>query len=113
VNDDYKVTVEFTPSYSGIGRMLRSPMMLETMRRVAEGVKSHAVSIAPVSSDPSDTHQGRYKNSFGVRLGISRGRAEAVVFNDSREAVFVEKGTANMDGQHILLRAIDFFRGGA
>jgi len=109
-----EAVTKFRGSYSGIGRMLRSPMMLAEMVSRAERVTEYAVETAPVwsggdvSSDASP--EGGYKSGFKIipvpRGGIKKNRAQALVVNDDEAAIFVEYGTVNQEGQHILLKAL-------
>jgi len=98
---------KFTASYAGISKMLKSPMVLAALMERAEKVAERARDIAPVGDD-TDPHAGRYKASFHTRPGFNnrRNRVEAVVYNDSPEALFVEKGTANNPAYHVLVRAL-------
>lgn len=86
-------------------------MMGEAMMILAGKVKARAEVIAPVG-DEFDKHAGRYKDQFKTRLGMNfrHNRVEAVVYNDSREALDVEKGNSNTEGQHVLMRALDILR---
>jgi len=91
------MTAKFTPDHRGVGEMLNSDFMVEAMRAHAEAIKLRAEAIAPVGHPPESKHPGRYKASFHVRAhkygGVSgRGgkRAEAIVYNDSPEALYVE-----------------------
>jgi hypothetical protein len=101
----------FEASYSGISRLLKSPLITEALLKKAEEVKAHAEDISPVGIDP-DTHPGRYKGAFHTRTGYNtrRSRVEAVVYNDAPEAVFVEYGTSTNDAHHTLLRALSVLR---
>jgi hypothetical protein len=98
-------------SYEGIGQMLRSDEMLEAMLKKAELVREVAEDIAAVSPTGSQlSPSGAYKRSFkvlGRKDGGKKGdRAEATVYSDDPVAIFVEKGTVNMRGEHTLLRAL-------
>lgn len=100
---------KFTGSYLGIGLLLHSEGVTEYLMQLAEAVKAKAEEKAPVS-DPSDAPYnktaGRYKESFGTRLQSNRGKPEAVIYNDSPEAIRVEKGNANIEARHILVTAL-------
>jgi hypothetical protein len=102
----------FEASFDGIGRLLKSDMMKRAMEEHAARVMAAAVVLAPVSE--KDKHPGRYKRSFKMRVGLNarRTRVEAVVYNDSPEALHVEKGTRNNNPYHVLTRALDVLRGG-
>jgi hypothetical protein len=98
---------KFTPDYDGIGRMLNSDMMRVGMEVVAEEIRLRAMVIAPVSRN--DDHQGRYLASFHVKSHLDGGakhdRAEAVVYNDSPEAIYVEFGHYGREPYHVLASA--------
>jgi len=98
---------EYKGSLEGVRAMLSSEMIGKMLLERAEQIAVRARSLAPVGDPDTDPHSGRYKNSFKVRLSFdaSRKRMQAVVYNDSPEAIFVEKGTVNQDPQHILIRA--------
>jgi len=87
--------------------MLRSRMMEDTMRLVAEGIRIRAEATSPV--DPKSPHPGRYLASFHIRShsrgGAKNDRAEAIVYNDSPEAPFVEWGQWGDEPEHVLARA--------
>lgn len=84
----------FTPNHAGVGEMLNSDFMQDAMRLVAEEIKVRAEALAPVGQPPDSPHPGRYKASFHVRVhahgGATADRAEAIVYNDSPEALYVE-----------------------
>jgi hypothetical protein len=101
----------FESSYEGIGEMLRSDFMLMAMAERAEKVASRAEELAHVSPIGSKlSPSGAYKKSFHVRLskrgGKQKNRAEARVVSDDPIAYYVEHGTVNMSGEHVMLRAI-------
>ena len=102
----------FSASFSGIGQLLKSDMIKDAMSERADKVLAAAIAIAPVSE--KDKHPGRYKRSFHKRVGLNdrRSRVGAVVYNDSPEALHVEKGTRNNNPYHVLTRALDVLRGG-
>jgi HK97 gp10 family phage protein len=95
---------DFTPSYSGLGELLRSDEMKAEMLRRAEKVAEMARAIAPVDD-------GDYKASITASVGIQReateraaGRVEVGVDH----AIFVEYGTSSgSPAQHILGRSLD------
>ena len=96
--------------YDGIGEMLRSDFMVEHMLKRANQMKDYAEAIAPVSTSRRNPHRGRYKASFSVTStthgGFKNNRAQATLTNDSPEAVFVEFGTSNNQGRHVLMEAM-------
>ena len=93
----------FRASYSGIGKMIRSPQMQAEMRRRAEKVKAAAEVAAPVES-------GDYKSSFqvtsGARGGVRKDRAYGRVTNTSPHAFYVEYGTSKNPAHHTLRQAL-------
>jgi hypothetical protein len=103
----------FNPDHRGVGNMLQSEFMERTMVRVAEEIKGRAEAMAPVGHSPGDKHPGRYKASFHIRSHRHGGapgrygarRAEAIVYNDAPEAVFVEYGARSKEGERVLARA--------
>ena len=102
------MTATFNPDHAGVGRMLRAEFMRLAMDKHAEGIKARAMVMAPVGGD-RDPHAGRYKGSFHVRShnrgGATNDRAEAVVYNDSPEAFWVEFGHRGQEPYHVLMQA--------
>lgn len=90
-------------SYSGIGKMIRSPEMEREMRRRADKVAARARATAPVDS-------GEYKASFvvtsGRRGGSKKDRAFGRVTNTAPHAIHVETGTSRTPAHHTLRRAL-------
>lgn len=103
------MTARFNPDHAGVGRMLRAPFMERAMRERAELIRARAETMAPVSKDPDDPHRGRYKASFHVRShshgGATKDRAEAIVYNDSPEAFWVEFGHRGREPESVLRQA--------
>lgn len=101
------MTAEFRPDHRGVGRMLRADFMERAMRDRAEIIKGRAEATAPVGR--AGPHQGRYKASFHVRShargGATRDRAEAVVYNDAPEALYVEFAHWGEEPYHTLANA--------
>ena len=106
------MSASFTPDHSGVAKMLQAQFMEDAMVVVAKGIKDRAETIAPVGH-VRDRHPGRYKSSFKIR-SHSRGgapgrygahRAEAIVYNDSPEAYWVEFGHRGREPEHILAQA--------
>jgi hypothetical protein len=93
----------FRASFSGIGKMIRSPGMQAEMRRRAEKVKAVAEATAPAES-------GEYKGSFrvtsGARGGWKEDRAYGRVTNTSEHAFYVEFGTSKTPKHETLRRAL-------
>jgi hypothetical protein len=52
--------------------VLRSEWMVAEMRRRAEAVKAAAEALAPVGDPATDSHSGRYKDSFSVSAGVRK-----------------------------------------
>lgn len=102
------MAARFKMSKSGVGQLLRSPMIRADMVRRAGLIKSAAEAIAPVGG-PSDPHSGTYKGSFYVssrdRGGRRRNRTTATVGNSAYYARWVEYGTEKVPAHHVLLRA--------
>jgi hypothetical protein len=84
----------YNPDHVGMGQLLRSEGMQRAMLNRADLIMARAIAIAPI--DTHDDHPGRYKASFHTRVhdrgGATHDRAEAVVYNDSPEAIYVEFG---------------------
>lgn len=104
------MTARFNPDHIGVGRMLRAPFMQEAMTRRAEGIRARAVVLAPVGRErDKDSTPGRYKASFHIRShsrgGATKDRAEAIVYNDAPEAIFVEFGHRGREPYGVLKRA--------
>lgn len=99
---------EYTSSYGGVSRMLRAPFVQEALLKQGVRLKNHAEDMAPV--DETSDHPGRYRDNFKIREGVHNGRAEVVVYNDSPESIFVEKGTIYQAAQNVLLRAMQRLR---
>ena len=103
---------DFKPNHRGVGNMLQAEWMEQAMVVFAEEIRGRAIALAPVGRE-RDGHPGRYKASFHVRStrhGAAPGRfgmlrAEAVVYNDSPEAVFVEFGHHGREPYHVLAEA--------
>lgn len=98
----------FKPDHRGVGEMLRSDFMQKVMLLHAYQIKMRAIALAPVAKEGSP-HPGRYKESFHTKVhsrgGATKDRAEAIVYNDAPEAIFVEKGHRGREPYHILTRA--------
>lgn len=105
----------FSANFLGIGQMLKSEFIADQLMEMAELVKARAEDTAPVSSPddaPYNKTPGRYKQSFGTRLGIDDdGRIEAVIYNTAPEAIRVEKGNSNIEAHHTLTNALYSIRG--
>jgi len=96
----------------GIQAMLRSPKMINEMRKRARRVKSRAIRISPVRK--TDLHRlpapGHYKRSWHYRTGVRNGRAWARVYNTAHYAAYLEFGTRYMKAQRVLSRATNAIR---
>jgi hypothetical protein len=90
-----------------MGKLLDSDEMRKALEFFANEIKARAEVIAPV--DTHSGHPGRYKDSFHVRSHLHGGekhdRAEAVVYNDAPEAIYVEFAHWGAEPEHILARA--------
>jgi hypothetical protein len=89
---------------------LNSGMLLDVVERVADIIKTRAITLAPVGSIlEGDPHPGEYISSFHIRShrfgGATRDRAEAIVYNDAADAVWVEFGSHGQEPYHVLRRA--------
>jgi hypothetical protein len=82
-------TATYTADHEGFGKMLNSDWMRNRMEDRGMEIKAKAEARAPIDT-------GRYIRSFHVRShlhgGATNDRAEAIVYNDSPDAVFVEYG---------------------
>ncbi len=101
------MTATYHPDHRGIGEMLNAGFMEGTVLIFAHGIEAIAVATAPVGEH--DAHPGRYKASFHVKShrygGATNDRAEAIVYNDAPEAVFVEYGHHGREPYHTLANA--------
>jgi len=112
---------KFTPSYSGLGALLRGPEMQAEMKSRAEKIEAAAIAGAPTGdAAKGDRHPGEYKASFtsgsDVRHTDKGTRAVGYVRNSAPHAAAVEygyRGRSAREGQaahHTLGRAIDHAR---
>jgi hypothetical protein len=102
-------------NHRGIGYMLNSFEMMESLRPFGEQIKITAETLAPVyggryyGKNKYTRFPGRYKASFHInsrRFGGSKGdRAQVTIFNDAPEAFWVEYGNRGAEPYHILRRA--------
>lgn len=103
------MAARFKMSRTGVGQLLRSPMMEAEMVRRANIIKSVAEGIAPEGVPPGDPHPGLYKASVVVtsrqRGGRKRNRATATATNTAPYARWVEYGTERVRPHHVMLRA--------
>ncbi|HET8589010.1 MAG TPA: hypothetical protein VFM01_05205 [Nakamurella sp.] len=95
----------FKKNYAGIGEMLRMPGVEAALREMAERAEAAAVAAAPVGP-ADDPHRGRYKASFevssGSHGGVHKDRAFGRLENTSEESFYVEYGTSQQEGRHII-----------
>ena len=101
---------EYTPDQAGMLEFLNSSMLEDLVRNVAEVIKGRAITMSPVGTAlEGDEHPGLYISSFKIRTqrfgGIHRDRAEAILYNDATDAVWVEYGHYGREPYHILQRA--------
>lgn len=80
----------FNASYTGIGDLLKSPMIEAAMLVRAKKVEAVAEADAPV--DLKSGHPGRYKAGFSTSSGVEGDRAFGRVSNSAPEAIDVEYG---------------------
>jgi len=101
--------VSYDPDHEGMRRFLNSMGMVNLVEHVAEQIMYRAIAYSPVGDPIMDEHPGRYIASFHVEShrfgGATNDRAEAIVYNDSPEAVYVEYGHRGREPYHVLLRA--------
>lgn len=99
----------YTPNEVGMREFLNSEMLLRVVENTGREIMERAIVMAPVGDPAEDEHPGRYKASFHMRSGRFGGatgdRVEAIVYNDSPEAVQVEYGHRGREPYHTLLRA--------
>lgn len=100
----------YNPDYTGVGVFLKSDALLEMVESVAETIKARAIAISPVGSyEERDRHPGLYISSFHVRTsrdgGATGDRVEAVMYNDSPDAVWVEYGHRGREPYAVIRRA--------
>jgi Bacteriophage HK97-gp10, putative tail-component len=104
----------YNPDHLGMQRMLNADWMEDAMRQVAEDIKARAIALAPLGTErKGDMHPGRYKASFHVKTHKYAGapgrrgslRAEAIVYNDAPEALYVEYAHFGAEPYHTLARA--------
>lgn len=99
----------FRMNTRGVGQLLRSPMIEAEMLRRATRIREAAEAASPVGDAARDPHPGLYKSSWHTashrRGGRKRDRATAIVWNSAPYARWVEYGTEQRPGQHVLLRA--------
>jgi len=101
--------VSYDPDHAGMLLFLNSQGMLNLVESVGERIMHRAMATAPIGDPIVDEHVGRYASSFSMEShrfgGATRDRAEAIVTNDSPEAVYVEYGHRGKEPYHTLLRA--------
>lgn len=101
--------MSYTPREAGMIELLNSQMLLRVVERTGQQIMDRAIEMAPVGSPIDDEHAGRYKASFHMEShllgGATHDRAEAIVYNDSPEAKYVEFGHRGAEPYHTLLRA--------
>ena len=106
--------MSYTPDEAGMREFLNSEMLLRVVEHTGEQIMGRAIAMAPVGDPWEDEHPGRYKASFHMRVhtngGATSDRAEAIVYNDSPEAVQVEYGHRGREPYHTLLRAASELR---
>ena len=100
---------DYTPHEVGMREFLNSEHLMRVVEHVARQIVERAIVMAPIGSPLGDEHAGRYKASFHVRShrfgGATGDRVEAIAYNDSPEAKYVEFGHRGREPYHTLLRA--------
>jgi hypothetical protein len=101
---------QYNADYTAVGAFLNSDMLLRVVETVAEEIKGIAIAMSPVGSlAEGDEHPGLYIASWKTRSqlygGATHDRAEAIVYNDSPDALYVEFGSYGREPYHVLLRA--------
>jgi hypothetical protein len=92
--------------------LLNAEFMVEHMRVLAERGKVYAKSVAPDAPPYGEGYIASFHVDAGRDGGIHHDRAYAVLSNDDDAAVYVEFGTENQHGRHVLLSAMDVMGGG-
>jgi hypothetical protein len=116
VANEIKVRAEIAaPVYRDEASLARSRARREQQKEVKKEVQKEVPrEVAPRKGvQPRGTGEkhmpGRYKASFHVKSqlngGATRDRAEAIVYNDSPEAIYVEFGHRGREPYHILASA--------
>jgi hypothetical protein len=105
----------YDPDHAGMTVFLNSGGMVDLVERVAERIRDRAIAIAPVGNiAEGDEHPGLYISSFRVRShrfgGVHHDRAEAIMYNDAADAVWVEFGDFGREPYHIIRRAAEAAR---
>lgn len=100
---------DYNPDHAGMAAFLESEFLMRVVEHAARQIMERAIVMAPVGSPLGDEHAGRYKASFHIRTqrhgGATGDRVEAIVYNDSPEAKYVEYGHRGLEPYHTLLRA--------
>ncbi|HEY5201194.1 MAG TPA: HK97 gp10 family phage protein [Acidothermaceae bacterium] len=100
---------KFTPSYSGIGELLRADFIEADMVERAFKVLARAEATAPY--DVKDRDGSHYRDDFTVEStshgGYRGDRAEASVVNGNSVALMVEFGNKNTPKHRTLGKALD------
>jgi hypothetical protein len=100
----------YTPDHTAIGLWLNSGDMLALVEEVGLDIMARAVAKSPVGTEAEgDDHPGLYISSWKIRTqtygGATHDRAEAIVYNDAPDALYVEFGDYGREPYHVLLRA--------
>lgn len=100
---------DYTPNEVGMREFLNSDLLMHVVEHAALQIMLRATVFSPIGSPLGDEHAGRYKASFHMRShrfgGATSDRVEAIVYNDSPEAKYVEFGHRGAEPYHTLLRA--------
>lgn len=93
--------MRYVPDRAGVGKLLLGADMAKVMLAAAERGAAYAVSIAPTDS-------GEYADSFTADVEVQGDRQTGVVANTAEHAGWVEWGTSNQAGHHVLARTADY-----
>lgn len=96
------MSASYNPDHQGMREFLNSPGMMHLVVRVAERIMTRAISLSPVETGEYISHWRLRSHRFG---GIHNDRCEAIVFNDARDAIWVEYGHPGREPYYVLTRA--------
>lgn len=98
----------FKPSYSGVGKMIRSGFMQAEMLARIEKIKAVAIAIAPRDVKDKDGvyYHDKFSTSVRARGGTKHDRAEGRLVNTHPAALEIEKGTEDTPAHNTLRKAI-------
>ena len=107
----------YTPDQAGMSEFLNSRMLRDVVVDSADKILARAIALSPVGSlTEGDEHPGLYISSWKIRDhkfgGIHNDRVEAIVYNDSIDAFWVEFGHYGREPYHVLRRAAGWMNRG-